>query len=48
AEALEIPVGDSVIALERLRFVDGQPWSLSTTWMPEAVGAVTLGVDLAD
>src|SRR3954447_23345326 len=48
AEALEIPVGAPVIALERLRHVDGEPWSLSTTWMPDAVGALTLDVDLSE
>lgn len=48
AEALEIPVGSPVVALERLRHVDGQPWSYSTTWMPDPVGAVTLGVDLSE
>lgn len=46
--ALEVPVGAPVVVLERLRFVDGEPWSLSTTWMPEAIGAVTLGADLTE
>lgn len=48
AAALEVPVGSAVIALERLRHVDGEPWSLSTTWMPDAVGALTLDVDLSE
>jgi GntR family transcriptional regulator len=48
ADALEIPSGSPVVVLERLRLVDGEPWSLSTTWMPEDVGDVTLGVDLGD
>lgn len=48
AAALEIPVGSRVVVLERLRHVDDEPWSLSTTWMPDAVGAGTLGVDLSD
>ena len=48
AAALEVPVGSPVVALERLRYVDGEPWSYSTTWMPDAVGAVTLGVDLSE
>lgn len=48
AEALEIPAGSPVIALERLRYVDGDAWSLSTTWMPDAVGAVTLDADLRE
>lgn len=48
AAALEIPVGSPVVALERLRHVDGEPWSLSTTWMPDAIGEITLGVDLSE
>jgi GntR family transcriptional regulator len=48
AHALEIPVGAPVVLLERLRYVDDDAWSLSTTWMPEDVGAVTLDVDLRE
>lgn len=48
AAALEIAVGSPVVVLERLRHVDDEPWSLSTTWMPDAVGSVTLDVDLSD
>ena len=48
AAALELPGGSPVVVLERLRHVDGEPWSLSTTWMPDAVGAVTLGADLTE
>lgn len=48
AEALELAPGDPVVVLERLRYVDGEPWSLSTTYMPEAVGALTFGADLRD
>lgn len=48
ALALDIPVGSPVVVLERLRHVDEEPWSLSTTWMPDAVGSVTLGVDLSE
>ncbi|AZC12637.1 GntR family transcriptional regulator [Microbacterium sp. ABRD28] len=48
AEALAVVVDAPVILLERLRYVDDDPWSLSTTWMPEAVGAVTFGADLRE
>lgn len=48
AAALEIDPGDPVVVLERRRWVEGEPWALSTVWMPESVGAVTLGTDLAD
>ncbi len=36
AGELELADGDPVIVLERLRIVDGRPWSLVTTFMPEA------------
>lgn len=48
ALALELPIGSPVIVLERRRHINGEPWSLSTTWMPDAVGAMTLGADLTD
>ncbi|MGJ0389645.1 GntR family transcriptional regulator [Microbacterium sp. CGR1] len=48
AAALEVEVGSPVVVLDRLRHVDGEPWSLSTTWMPDAVGTVTLDVDLSE
>ncbi len=48
AAALEVPPGSPVVVLERLRYVDGDAWSLSTTWMPEDVGGLTLGVDLTE
>lgn len=48
AEQLRCSPGTTVVALERLRFVDGERWSLSTTWMPEAVGARVLGADLRE
>lgn len=48
AAALGLPAGQDVVVIERLRFVDGEPWSLSTTWMPLEVGRHALDVDLAD
>lgn len=48
ADALEIVAGTPVVVLERLRHVDGEPWSLSTTWMPTAVGAAIADVDLSE
>ncbi|MEJ1155983.1 MULTISPECIES: GntR family transcriptional regulator [Microbacterium] len=47
AEALAVDAGDEAVVLERLRFVDGEPWSLSTTWMPTRVGELTLAVDMS-
>jgi GntR family transcriptional regulator len=48
ADALRLSPGQDVVVIERLRFVDGEPWSLSTTWMPLEVGRHALGADLAD
>lgn len=48
AEQLLVTPGSPVVVLERLRFVDGERWSLSTTWMPEHVGMHVLGADLAE
>lgn len=48
AAALGLEPGAPVVVLDRLRHVDGEPWSLSTTWMPEAVGRATLDVDLSE
>jgi len=48
AAALGVAPGAEVVVLERLRHVDGEPWSLSITWMPAEVGATTLGADLAE
>jgi GntR family transcriptional regulator len=45
---LRVREGSPVVVIERLRFVDGEPWSLSTTWLPEDVGAHALGADLRD
>lgn len=48
AAQLQLAPGTTVVALERLRFVDGERWSLSTTWMPESIGAHVFGADLAE
>lgn len=46
AAALDIEPGTDVVVLERLRWVDDEPWALSRTWMPADVGAVTFGASL--
>lgn len=46
ALALEMTPGDQVVVLDRLRIVDGEPWSWSTTWLPTRLGAYLVGVDL--
>ncbi|MBC7723676.1 MAG: GntR family transcriptional regulator [Burkholderiaceae bacterium] len=48
ADALGIAPGDSVVAIERLRFIDVEPWSWTTTYLPMAVGNLVLHDDLSD
>lgn len=48
AEELQVPPGEQVLLLERLRFVDDEPWSHSTTWLPARLGPVVEGADLTD
>lgn len=48
AEQLQVEPGSTIVVLERLRFVDGERWSLSTTWLPEPIGAHVFGADLAE
>ena len=39
AELLAVASGSPVVVLQRMRFVDGEPWALSTAWLPLHVGA---------
>ncbi len=48
AEALEVAVDSPVVVIERLRHVEGEPWSWTTTFLPVAVGALVLDADLSD
>ncbi len=48
AAALELDEGAPIVVLERLRHVDDDVWSLSTTWMPDAVGVHSLEADLSN
>lgn len=48
AQSLEIPVGSSVVEIERLRYVDGEPWVLTVTQLPEAIGKPLLDEDLTE
>lgn len=43
---LALPLGASVIVLERLRFLDDEPWALVTTYLPYAVAPGLLTDDL--
>lgn len=46
AEALRIPAGEPVVVLERLRYVEDSPWSLTTTYLPRDMAKIVLGADL--
>lgn len=48
ATALDLEPGARVLAIERLRFVDEEPWSWTTTYLPESVGALVEHEDLRD
>jgi GntR family transcriptional regulator len=48
ADALELEPGEPVVLLERLRYVDGEPWSWTTTYLPLEVGRLVLHEDLRE
>ena len=48
ADALKLAPGTRVVASERLRFVDNEPWSWTTTYLPEEIGRLVLTDDLSD
>ena len=46
ASDLQIDVGRPVVAIERLRFVDDEPWVLTTTYVPENLAPGLVEEDL--
>ena len=46
AQSLDLELGASVIVLERLRFVDEEPWVLVTTYLPFEIAPGLLTDDL--
>lgn len=48
AEMLGLEPGTDVIAIERLRYVDGEPWVLATTYIPYAIAPGLVDDDLSD
>ncbi|HEX8486991.1 MAG TPA: GntR family transcriptional regulator, partial [Propionibacteriaceae bacterium] len=48
AAALELPVGAPVTVLERLRFVDDEPWVLVTAHLPQDVAPGLVDDDLTE
>ena len=48
ADALGVAPGAPVVVIERLRFVNDEPWSWTTTYLPHEVGVLVLQDDLRD
>lgn len=48
ATLLELAPGAPIIVLERLRFVDDEPWVLATTYLPQDVAPGLVEDDLTD
>jgi GntR family transcriptional regulator len=48
AEALGLAPGTPIVLIERLRFVDDDPWSWTTTYLPLKLGSLVLDDDLSD
>src|SRR5699024_4406874 len=46
AAELRVRPEQEVTVLERLRLIDGEAWSLTTTWLPADRGALLAGADL--
>lgn len=46
ASALDLDPGDSTVFLERLMILDGVPFSIRSSWMPEELAAPLLVADL--
>lgn len=47
AEKLGVEPDEDVLVLERLRYVDDVPWSLSKTWLPKHIGKLVEEVDFS-
>ena len=48
AARLEIPVGTAVVLIERLRFVDGEPWVYAVSHVPAALAPDLVDQDLSE
>lgn len=46
AAALRLEPGSPVLAIERLRYVEDSPWSLTTTYLPDHIAPLVLDADL--
>jgi GntR family transcriptional regulator len=47
ADILKLAPGAEIVLLERLRIVDGEPWQLTTAYLPYALGAPILELDMS-
>ena len=48
ADSLGVPPRSQVVVIERLRYVDEEPWSWTTTYLPHDIGLLVLQEDLRD
>ena len=48
ADSLGVPPQSPVVVIERLRFVDEEPWSWTTTYLPHDIGSLVVHEDLRD
>ena len=48
ADQLQLAVGAPVVVIERLRFVDDEPWVLATTYLPYDIAPGLVHDDLSD
>ncbi|TFD53791.1 GntR family transcriptional regulator [Cryobacterium sp. Hh11] len=48
ADSLAVPPRSPVVVIERLRYVDEEPWSWTTTYLPHDIGLLVLQEDLRD
>lgn len=46
ASQLEVAPGTPIVKLTRMRYVNGEPWALSTAWLPEEIGKHSFEADL--
>jgi GntR family transcriptional regulator len=47
AELLELAPGEEIVLLERIRYVDGEPWVVTTTHLPLALAEPLLDMDMS-
>jgi GntR family transcriptional regulator len=48
ARLLELAPGEEIVLLERLRYVEGEPWVVTTTHLPLSLAEPLLGMDMTE